>query len=94
MRIIAAQPLMTGPHGGHLEPTPLLSLSEAEAEAAALQSDPATFTLEPLGEIPLDFLGPPIGRLLIAGKLEAYTHRLTVMEAPEYVCRDYLVRVE
>ena len=57
MRITAAQPLMPGPHGGHLEPMPLLSLSEAEAEAAALQSDPATFTLEPLGEVPLDFLG-------------------------------------
>ena len=29
-----------------------------------------------------------------AGELALYTHRLCVVEAAPYVCRDYLVRVE
>ena len=32
--------------------------------------------------------------MLLAVKRDAYTHRLTVMEAPAHVCRDDLVRVE
>jgi hypothetical protein len=94
VRITAAQPLTPGPEGRQLAPTPLLSPAESEAEAAAFLADPAMYQLEPLEDFPPEWHGQPVERLLAAGELDWYTHRLYVMEAPEHVCRDYLVRVE
>lgn len=94
MRITHAQPLMPGPEGGQVEPRPLLSPAEAEAEAAVFASDPAAFRLEAIADLPPEWLGEPVERLLAAGEPVGYTHRLAVTEAPAHVCRDYLVRVE
>lgn len=94
MRITHAQPLMPGSEGGQLAPTPLLSPAEAEAEAAVLASDPAAYSLEPLEDYPPEWLGQPVERLLAGPEPVGYTHRMTIVEAPAHVCRDYLVRVE
>jgi len=92
VRITHAQPLMPGPEGGQLEPTPLLSPAEAETEAA--EFGPAALDLEAIADLPPEWLGEPVERLLAAGEPVGYTHRLAVTEAPAHVCRDYLVRVE
>lgn len=89
-----AQPLMPGREGGQVEPTPLLSPAEAEAEAATFLADPTAFTMEAFEDIPPEFLGEPVERALAAGELALYTHRLHVTHAPAHTCRDYLVRVE
>lgn len=94
MRITAAQPLVPGPEGGQLEPMPLLSPAEAEAEAAATFAEHISCRMLALDEMPPDALGQPLEHLLTAGELGIYTHRLTMVEAPAYVCREYLVRVE
>jgi hypothetical protein len=94
VRIKHAQPLMPGTEGGQLEPKPLLSRDEAEAEAWVFLRDPAAYTLQALDDVPAEFLGAPVERLLAAGELDFYTHRLYVVEAPAHVCRDYLVQVE
>ena len=93
MRIVAAQPLMPGAEGGQLEPTPLLSPAEAEAEASAFLSDPTAYRLVAFEDVPAEFLGQPVERLLAGGEPVGYTHRLTVVTAPAHVCRDYLVRI-
>ena len=59
MRITATQPLMPGPEGGQVEPTPLLS--PAEAEAAVFLSDPAAYTLQAIADTPPEWLGDPEG---------------------------------
>lgn len=52
MRITHAQPLMPGREGGQVEPTPLLSPAEAEAEAAVFLTDPAAYTLQAIADTP------------------------------------------
>jgi len=90
---------MPGPEGGQLEPTPLLSPAEAETEAAAF--GPAAFDLEAIADLPPEWLGEPVERLLAGANPVGYTHRLRVVNPPALnmppgplVCRDYLVRVE
>lgn len=85
---------MPGPEGGQVEPRPLLSPAEAEAEAAVFASDPAAYRLEAIADTPPEWLGEPVERLLAAGELALYTHRLHVVTAPPHTCRDYLVRLE
>ncbi len=87
---------MPGREGGQVEPTPLLSPAEAEAEAeaAVFLSDPAAYTLQAIADTPPEFLGEPVERLLAGPEPVGYTHRLHVATAPEHVCRDYLVRLE
>ena len=94
MRITHAQPLMPGREGGQVEPTPLLSPAEAEAEAAVFLSDPAAYTLQAIADTPPEWLGDPVERLLAGPEPVGYTHRLHVVTAPPHTCRDYLVRVE
>jgi hypothetical protein len=93
VRIAAAQPLAPGAEGGQLEPRPLLTPAEAEAEAFVFGQDATAFTLQALDDVPAEFLGDPVERLLAAGELDAYTHVLHVTHAPEHTCRDYLVRM-
>ena len=99
MKITHAQPLMPGREGGQVEPTPLLSPAEAEAEAAAF--GPAAFQLEAITELPPEWLGEPVERFLTGADPVGYTHRLHVVDPPvldmppgPLVAHDYLVRVE
>ncbi len=85
---------MPGHEGGQVEPTPLLSLAEAEAEAAVFLADPAAYTLLEIADTPPEWLGEPVERLLAGPEPVGYTHRLHVVAAPAHTCRDYLVRLE
>lgn len=84
MRITHAQPLRRG-RDYIPEPVPLLSEAEAEAEAFVFLREPAAYRLEEIG-----------GSAVPGTELDAdgfYTHFLTVVEAPEHTCKEYLVRV-
>jgi hypothetical protein len=94
MKVTAAQPLTHGSEGGALEPSPLLTPAEAEAEAFVLMQEGGTYELEPLEDVPAETLGVPLVRLLSAGKLALYTHRMHLIDGPPSACVNYLVCVE
>ena len=93
------QPLVAGPEGGQSAPIPLLTPEEAAAEAAAIGG--FVFDIYAIADLPPEWLGAPVERMLAAGELDLYTHRLRVIDPPwlgmppsPLACRHYLVRVE
>ena len=101
MRITHAQPLMPSRQGGQLEPKPLLSQAEAEAEASALYAEGAEgFTQDAIADVPAECFSHTTQAMLASGELAIYTHlacpygRSDAGDAADRCCRDYLVRIE
>ena len=85
MRITHAQPLRRMADDWLLDASPLLTRTEAEAEAFALEDEGACYMLDEL-----DGEHEPLGHLAGEG---FYTHLLTVIVADAHVPREWLVRV-
>lgn len=71
--------------GWLLDASPLLTRTEAEAEAFALEDERACYMLDAI-----DGEHEPLGHLAGEG---FYTHLLTIIAADEHVPREWLVRL-